>query len=146
MMLESLTLTPFFVEKSSVRKWIFKRLFQYGFGWNQVKCARITITYVCLFKHILLARTVDIIKQMLTIWKLQGLEWKQHAYRIPFLKHVCFHALAIARPLRRCLNTWPNGLVFKQLPWDLANVNVWKNMCDPYIIQLMHPFEINIRV
>ena len=32
------------------------------------------------FKHILLARTVDIIKQMLTILKLQGLEWKQHAY------------------------------------------------------------------
>ena len=23
---------------------------------------------------------------MLTILKLQGLEWKQHAYRIPFLK------------------------------------------------------------
>ena len=37
------------------------------------------------FKHILLARTVDIIKQMLTVFKLQGLEWKQHAYRIPFL-------------------------------------------------------------
>ena len=37
------------------------------------------------FKHILLARTVDIIKQMLTVLKLQGLEWKQHAYIIPFL-------------------------------------------------------------
>ena len=37
------------------------------------------------FKHILLARTVDIIKQMLTVFKLRGLEWKQHAYRIPFL-------------------------------------------------------------
>ena len=37
------------------------------------------------FKHILLPRTVDIIKQMLTILKLQGLEWKQHAYIIPFL-------------------------------------------------------------
>ena len=37
------------------------------------------------FKHILLARTVDIIKQMLTVFKLQGLEWKQHAYIIPFL-------------------------------------------------------------
>ena len=36
-------------------------------------------------KHILLARTVDIIKQMLTVLKLQGLEWKQHAYVIPFL-------------------------------------------------------------
>ena len=40
---------------------------------------------ICWFKHILLARTVDIIKQMLTILKLQGLEWKQHAYIIPFL-------------------------------------------------------------
>ena len=37
------------------------------------------------FKHILLARTVDIIKQMLTVLKLQGFEWKQHAYIIPFL-------------------------------------------------------------
>ena len=37
------------------------------------------------FKHILFARTVDIIKQMLTILKLQRLKWKQHAYRIPFL-------------------------------------------------------------
>ena len=37
------------------------------------------------FKHILLARTVDIIKQMLTVLKLQGLEWKQNAYIIPFL-------------------------------------------------------------
>ena len=42
-------------------------------------------SYIIWFKHILLARTVDIIKQMLTILKLQGLEWKQHAYIIPFL-------------------------------------------------------------
>ena len=32
------------------------------------------------FKHILLAKTVDIIKQMLTIVKLQGLERKQHGF------------------------------------------------------------------
>ena len=31
------------------------------------------------------------------------------------------------------LNTWPDVLVFKQLPRDQANVNAWKNMCDPYI-------------
>ena len=37
------------------------------------------------FKHILLARTVNIIKHMLTTSMFQGLEWKQHAYRIPFL-------------------------------------------------------------
>ena len=35
--------------------------------------------------NMLLARPVDIIKHTLTILKLQGLEWKQHAYRIPFL-------------------------------------------------------------
>ena len=31
------------------------------------------------------------------------------------------------------LNTRPIGLVFKQHPRDPANVNAWKNMCDPYI-------------
>ena len=47
------------------------------------------------FKHALLARTVDIIKQMLTILKLLGLEWKQHAYRIPFLrKHLTVHLMS----------------------------------------------------
>ena len=44
-----------------------------------------TIHYLIWFKHILLARTVDIIKQVLTVLKLQGLEWNQHAYIIPFL-------------------------------------------------------------
>ena len=32
------------------------------------------------------------------------------------------------------LNTRPIGLVFKQHPWDPANVNAWKNMRDPYNI------------
>ena len=31
------------------------------------------------------------------------------------------------------LNTRPIGLVFKQHPRDPANVNAWKNMCDPNI-------------
>ena len=30
------------------------------------------------------------------------------------------------------LNTRPIGLVFKQHPRDPANVNAWKNMCDPF--------------
>ena len=59
----------------------FKRCFQWAFGWNQIKYARITIT------------------------------------------HVCFISLTLAGSFWRCLNTWPNGLVFKQLPWDPANVN-----------------------
>ena len=34
----------------------------------------------------LLANTCDIIKHVLTILNLLGLEWKHHAYRIPFLQ------------------------------------------------------------
>ena len=37
--------------------------------------------------------------------------------------NVCFIALTLAGSLGRCLNTWPNSLVFKQLPRDPANVN-----------------------
>ena len=52
---------------------------------NKITCPEIFIRRIYVwFKQILLARTVDIIKNMLTILKLQGLEWKQHAYRIPF--------------------------------------------------------------
>ena len=50
------------------------------------------------FKHILLARIVDIIKQMFTILKLQGLEWKQHAYIIPFR---AFAAIAVTSGITR---------------------------------------------
>ena len=62
---------------------MFEHGFQFIFGWNKVKYARITIT------------------------------------------HVCFIALTLAgyMYLRRCLNTRPLGLVFKQLPWDPANDN-----------------------
>ena len=77
---------------------MFKRCFQCGLCWNQVKYARITIT------------------------------------------HVCFIALTLAGSLGRCLNTRPSGLVFKQLPQDPANVNAWKNMCDPYN-HLIQPFK-----
>ena len=93
MTFKSLTLTPFCLEKSSVRKMdilIFKRCSKCSFGWNQVEYARITIT------------------------------------------HVCFIVLTLAWSLRRCLNTQPHSLVFKRLPQDPANVNVRKNMCDPY--------------
>ena len=31
-----------------------------------------------------------------------------------------------------------HSLVFKQIPWDTANVNAWKNMGDPYIIKLVN--------
>ena len=90
---------------------MLKRRFQRGLCWNQVKYARITIT------------------------------------------HVCFIALTLAGSLgpcfcsrRRCVRLWRRydvrkytadvtafGLVFKQHSHDPANVNAWKNMCDPYI-------------
>ena len=39
------------------------------------------------------------------------------------IMHVCFIALTFARSLGQCLNTQPNGLVFKQLSQVPANVN-----------------------
>ena len=63
-------------------------VYGYKFHNNQTPISR-----VFWFKHILLARTVDIIKQMLTVLKLQGLEWKQHAYIIPFLKSVFYQMI-----------------------------------------------------
>ena len=48
--------------------------------------------------------------------------------------HKClFHCITLAESLSRCWNTWSNGLIFKQLPWDPANKNAIK-MLDPYII------------
>ena len=50
MTFESLKLTSFCLEKTSVRKngiSRFKLCFKLAFGWNQVKYARITTTYVC---------------------------------------------------------------------------------------------------
>ena len=40
-----------------------------------------------------------------------------------------FIALTFAGSLGRCLTTQPNSLVFKQLPWDPVDVNVWKKTC-----------------
>ena len=34
---------------------------------------------------------------------------------------------------REVLKTLASGLGFQHLPWDLANVNAWKTMFDPYI-------------
>ena len=49
--------------------------------------------------------------------------WNQIKYARMTISHVCFTALAFAWSLGRCLNTQPDGLVFKQLPRDPANVN-----------------------
>ena len=60
--------------------------------------------------------------------------WNQVKYAWITITHVCFIVLTLARSPGRCLNTRPNGLVFKQLPRDPENVNTRKNVCDPYII------------
>ena len=67
------------------------------------------------------------------------LGWNEVKYARIMITHVCFIALTLAGSLRRCLNTRPIGLVFKQHPPDPANVNSWKNMCDPYTLSPYHP-------
>ena len=62
-----------------------------------------------------------------------GLCWNQVKYARITITHVCFIAWTFAGSLGRCLNTWPNSLVLKQLPLDPVNVNAWKNMSDAYI-------------
>ena len=47
--------------------------------------------------------------------------------------HVCDISCFLQGPSGDVLSTRPISLMFKQLSWDPANVNVWKNMCDPYI-------------
>ena len=42
------------------------------------------------------------------------------------ITRVCSIAFKLAGSLGRCLNTQPIGLVFKQLPQDLTNVNALK--------------------
>ena len=49
--------------------------------------------------------------------------WNQVKYARIMITHVCFIALTLAGSLGRCLNNRPNYLVFKQLPWNPANVN-----------------------
>ena len=61
-----------------------------------------------------------------------GFGWNQVNYVRIMITHVFFIALTLAGSLRRCLNTLPNGLVFKLLPQIPANVYAWINMCDPY--------------
>ena len=40
---------------------------------------------------------------------------------------------------REMLKTSAYGLGFQHLPRDLANVNAWKNMFDPYIVLCTSP-------
>ena len=44
-----------------------------------------------------------------------------------------FQYINICQVPREMLKTEAYGLGFQHLPWDLANVNAWKSMFDPYI-------------
>ena len=47
-----------------------------------------------------------------------------------------FQCINIRQDPREVLKTAASGLGFQHLPRDLANVNAWKTMFDPYNIQL----------
>ena len=51
-----------------------------------------------------------------------GLGKNQVKYARMTITHVCFIVLILAGSIGPCLNTRPNGPVFKQHPWDPANV------------------------
>ena len=53
-------------------------------------------------------------------------------YAIIAIEHV-FQCINIRQVPREVLKTEAVGLGFEHLPWDLANVNAWKTMFDPYI-------------
>ena len=46
-----------------------------------------------------------------------------------------FQCINIRQVLWEVLKTAAFGLGFQHLPWDLANVNAWKTMSDPYILK-----------
>ena len=52
-----------------------------------------------------------------------GLGCNQVKYARIMITHICLIASTFAGSLGRHLNTLPNSLVFKQRPWDPANVN-----------------------
>ena len=47
-----------------------------------------------------------------------------------------FQYIDICQVPREMLKTSAYGLGFQHLPRDLANVNAWKSMFDPYIISV----------
>ena len=48
-----------------------------------------------------------------------------------------FHYINICQVPREMLKTSAYGLGFQHLPRDLANVNAWKTMFDPYIEKML---------
>ena len=51
------------------------------------------------------------------------------------IRQVCFTALTLGESLRWCLNTWPIGLMLKQLPRDPAMLMYEKHMWSLYFVR-----------
>ena len=54
---------------------------------------------------------------------------------------VFFIVLTLAGSFGRCVNIRPDGLMFKQLHLNPANVNAYKSMYDPYITKWFMDFN-----
>ena len=54
-------------------------------------------------------------------------------YAIIATEHVFFKCINIRQVPREVLKIAISGLGFQHLPRDLANINAWKTMFDPYI-------------
>ena len=109
--------------------------------WRRNDVRKFTLTPFCFKKS-------SVRKGMFKRRFQRGLCWNLVKYARITITLVCFIALTLAGSLGRCLNTRPNGFVFKQLPRDPANVNAWKNMCAPYtglqIFGKRHDFYNNV--
>ena len=102
--------------------WSFCRCFCSMTLWRRYDVRKFDADTI-LFREILCKkRDILIFKQRFQ----SALGWNHVKYARITITHVCFIALTLVRSLRQGLNTRPIGLMFKQLPWDPANVNAWK--------------------
>ena len=97
---DNMTLTPFCLKKSCLRRGYFNVWATFSVRFR-LKLGKIRKNN----NHTCLRRC--------------GLGWNQVKYARIMITHVCFIALRLAGSLGRCLNTRPNDLVSKQLPWDI---------------------------
>ena len=66
--------------------------------------------------------------------------WNHVKYARITITHVCFISLTFGSSLGRCLNTWPDGLLFKQLPRDPTRVMHEKTCVIPIILASTQDF------
>ena len=122
MMFENLTLTPFCLEKTSLRIMVF----QWALGWDQVNYARVMITYVCYYSCI----NICCVTRKLfgeNQFKNNGVSVGLRLGSGKICKsndHIClFHRINTCRVPREMVEHPPISLLFKQLPRNTAKVN-----------------------